>query len=214
MAKEKSLAGRVIRTLNLTLWLAFFLILAIAYTPLTQYMLKPLTMKEDLRQADVIVVLGSGVDAGRYLTLDSSHRMVRGAQLYFKGLAKKILFAGGLSDEGKVTEAAVLAQEAGRLNIPTEAILLEKHSQNIRDQVVQIKKIMEPLGWKSLLLVTSCTHMKRALMAFEYAGFKVYPASGDPYEKYVEDPLGRLRLFGRLIQEYLSILYYQVRGWI
>jgi uncharacterized SAM-binding protein YcdF (DUF218 family) len=214
VAKEKSWFKRLIRSFNLTLWLVFFLILVIAYSPLSQTMLKPLTVREDLRPADVIVVLADGVDAGRYLTLDSSHQMVRGAQLYFNGLAKKILFAGGLSKRGGVAESTVLAQEAGRLNIPGEAILLEKRSQNLREQVMEIKKIMEPPGWKSLLLVTSSTRMKRALMAFENAGFKVYPAPGDPYEKYIEDPLGRLRLFSRLIQEYLGLLYYQIRGWI
>jgi len=214
MAKERSWGQRIFFSLNLLLWLALVAVLAISFIPLTSYMMKPLTVKEDLRQADVIVVLAGGVDKGRYLTLASSHRMVRGAQLYFAGKAKKILLSGG--DPGKVgvAEALVMAQEIKKLNIPAEDIVVEKRSTHTHEQAVEIKKIAGPLRWKSLILVTSASHMKRSLMAFENAGFKVYPVPADPYEKYVDGPLDRLRLFQRLAHEYIGIVYYKIRGWI
>jgi uncharacterized SAM-binding protein YcdF (DUF218 family) len=190
------------------------LVLVIACTPVTRYLLKPLTVSEDLKDADLIVVLGAGVDQGRFLTLVSSHRMVKGVQLYFEGRAKRILFAGGMRGTTTVSEASVLGQEARRLKVPPEDILLEKKSKNTHDQVMEIKKIADPLRVKSILLVTSFSHMKRALMAFEKAGFKVYPAFAAPNEKYTDDPLGRLGLFPRLIHEYAGMVYYQIRGWI
>jgi uncharacterized SAM-binding protein YcdF (DUF218 family) len=196
----------------LVLWLAFLAVLVIAFTPLTRYMLKPLEVKEDIRKADVIVVLCGGIDKGRYLSLVSSQRMVRGAQLYFEGKAKKILFSGGILPNKGVAEAAVMAQEARRLNIPAEDILVERRSQDIHEKVVEVKKITESLRWKSLILVTSCCQMKRSLMAFEYAGFKVYPAPADPYEKYADGPLERLRLFNELMHEYGGIIYYKIKG--
>ena len=55
--------------------------------------------------------------------------------------------------------------------------------------------------------------MKRSLMAFEDAGFKVYPAPADPYEKYPDGPGSVSALFG-LISEYVGIPYYKIRGWI
>jgi uncharacterized SAM-binding protein YcdF (DUF218 family) len=140
--------------------------------------------------------------------------MVRGAQLYFEGRAKKILFSGGIPQKNVVAEAAVMAQEARRLNIPAEDILVEKRSQSTHEKAVEVKKITEPLRWKSLILVTSYSKMKRSLMAFEYAGFKVYPAPADPTEKYLVDPLGRLGLFKELIYEYAGIIYYKFRGWV
>ena len=214
MAKEKSWGQRIFFPLNLLLWLALVVVLAISFTPLTGYMMKPLTVKEDLRQADVIVVLAGGVDKGRYLTLASSHRMVRGAQLYFAGKAKKILLSGGDPQKVGVAEALVMAQEIKKLNIPAEDIVVEKRSTHTHEQSVEIKKIAGPLRWKSLILVTSASHMKRSLLAFENAGFKVYPVSADPYEKYVDGPLDRLRLFQRLAHEYIGIVYYKIRGWI
>ena len=83
MAIGKSFGRRIFSTLNLILWLVFLIVLVIAFTPLTAYMLKPLRVIEDIRKADVIVVLSGGIDKGRYLSLVSSQRMIRGAQLYF-----------------------------------------------------------------------------------------------------------------------------------
>lgn len=214
MAKDKSWGRRIIGILNLILWLAFLVILLITCTPVTGYMLKPLMVKEDIRNADVIVVLAGGIDKGRYLGFVSCQRLTRGAQLYFEGRAKKILFSGGIPKEIGVAEAVIMAQEARRLNIPAEDMILEKRSKRTHEQAMEIKKIAEPLRWKSLLLVTSFSHMKRSLMAFEQVGFKVYPAPADPYEKYIDDPLGRLNLFQQLIHEYGGIIYYKVRGWI
>ena len=190
------------------------MVLLVAFTPVTRYLLKPLTVSEDLKDADLIVVLGAGVDQGRFLTPVSSQRMVKGVQLYFEGRAKKILFAGGMPGKTTVSEASVLGQEARRLKVPPGDILLEKKSQNTHDQAVEVKKIADPLRVKSILLVTSFSHMKRALMAFEKVGFKVYPAFADPSEKYMDAPLGRLVLFPRLIHEYAGMFYYQIRGWI
>lgn len=214
MANGRSIGRRVISALNWILWLAFLIVLGIAFTPLTGYMLKPLEVKEDIRKADVIVVLSGGIDKGRYLSLHSSQWLVRGAQLYFEGKAKKILFSGGIPKRIGVAEAAIMAQEARRLNIPAEDILVEKRSQSTQEKAVEVKKITGALRWKSVILVTSHCKMKRSLMAFEYAGFKVYPAPADPYEKYVDDPLGRLSLFKQLIHEYVGIIYYKIRGWI
>ncbi len=186
----------------------------IACTPVTRYLLKPLTVAEDLREADLIVVLGGGVNQGRFLTLVSSHRMVKGVQLYFEGKAPKILFSGGMPGKATVSEASVLGQEARRLKVPPEDILLEKKSKNTHDQAVEVKKIADRLRVKSILLVTSFSHMKRALMAFEKAGFKVYPSFADPNEKYADNPMDRLGLFFWLIHEYAGMVYYQIRGWI
>jgi len=214
VANEKSWGRRIFAALNLILWLAFFMVFAIAWTPLTDHMIKSLAVKEDIRKSDVIVVLAGGIDEGRYLSLVSSHRLLRGAQLYFEGKAKKILLSGGDPKKMGVAEATVMAQEARRLNIPGADIIVEKRSHRTHEQAVEIKKIGESQRWKSVLLVTSYSHMKRSLMAFEHAGFKVYPAPADPYEKYTNDPLGRLRLFKMLLREYGGIIYYKIKGWI
>lgn len=214
MGKIGSFAKKIFLILNLLLWLALLLVLAIAYTPLNSYLLKPLTVQEEIRDADLIVVLGGGVNKGRYLTLVSSHRLMKGAQLYSEGRANKILFSGGLPGKADVPEATVLAQEARRLKVPAGDILLDKKSKHTQEQGVEVKRMADSLQLKSILLVTSFSHMKRALMVFENLGFKVYPAPADPYEKYTDKPIDRIWLFPKLIHEYGAIVYYKIRGWI
>jgi uncharacterized SAM-binding protein YcdF (DUF218 family) len=211
VATDRSFVGSIVFTVNWILWLAFLLVLLIAFTPLTGYMLKPLGVREDIRKADVIVVLSGGIDQGRYLSLVSNQRMVRGAQLYFEGRAKKILFCGASPKGIGVAEATVMAQEARRLNIPEEDIFLESRSKDAYKQAEEIKMVAGSLHWENLLLVTSYSNMKRSLMIFGHAGLKVYPAPADPYEKYVDDPLGRLSLFKQLVSEYWGILYHKIR---
>ena len=214
MAKGKSLGRRFLFWASLVLWAFFLGVLVIAFTPVTGYLLKALAMKEEIRHADAIVVLGGGVNPGRYLTLSSSHRLVRGVQLYHEGKAQKIIFSGGFSQEGGVAEGAVLAQEARRMQIQSENILIEKNSRRTHEQAVETKKITDPQRWKSIILVTSYIHMKRALLCFEQAGFKVYPAPADPLERYASAPLERLDLFGKLVHEYGGMIYYRIKGWI
>ncbi len=214
MASGKSWIRRLFFALNLIVWLVLAAALTIAYTPLTGYMIKSLAVQEDIRQADVIVVLGGGIDEGRYLALESVHRLLRGAQLYFEGRAKKILFSGGDPKKVGAAEATVMAQEARRLNIPAADMIVEKRSRRTHEHAEEIRKMSETRRWESILLVTSYSHMKRSLMVFEHAGFKVYPAPANPYEKYTKDPFQRLRLFQMLLHEYGGIIYYKMRGWI
>src|SRR5512143_950060 len=110
MANLRSWGRRLFFTLNLLLWVVFGMILIIAFTPLTGYLLKPLMIQEEIRPADAIVVLGGGIDRGKYLTFESSHRLVRGIQLYHEGKAKKIIFSGGVLAKAHVSEGAVMAQ--------------------------------------------------------------------------------------------------------
>jgi uncharacterized SAM-binding protein YcdF (DUF218 family) len=56
--------------------------------------------------------------------------------------------------------------------------------------------------------------MKRAVLCFEQAGFKVYPAPADPIERYATGPIERLDLFWKILREYGAVIYYRVKGWI
>lgn len=214
MAKVRPLFERVFLAFNLILWLLFLLFLLIWFTPLNDCLLRPLNIPEEVRQAEIIVVLGGGIDRARFLSPQSAQRLLRGVQLYYAGWAPKILFAGGDAAQIGIPEALVFAQEARKLRIPEQDILVEKNAQHTRDQVLEIKKMAVKNKWQNLLIVTSYIHMKRGLLAFENMGLKVYPAPADPYEKYASNALVRLQVFCQIIREYGAIIYYKVRGWI
>jgi uncharacterized SAM-binding protein YcdF (DUF218 family) len=214
MEQGKSFLRKLASTTNLLLWLVFLFFLAVSYTSATRYFVKPLAVTGGVRSADCIVVLGGGVDEGGFLTPISSQRLLRGIEIYYEGRAKNILFSGGTSGPDGVAEATVMARAARRLNVPSHAILVEGVSMRTAEEATEIKKMAEARKWKSILLVTSYIHMKRSVMVFEHAGFKVYPAPADPYELHVNTPLRRFALFFQLMHEYGGIVYYKFRGWI
>ncbi len=213
MGNGRSFLRKITFTLNLLLWLALLFFVAVAYTPATNYLLKPLAVTGDVRNADCIVVLGGGTE-GEFLGLTSSYRLVRGIQLYHERRAKTMVLSGGSSHPGETADGSVMAREALKLKVPAEAILVEEVSKRTADEAFEIKKIADARQWKSIILVTSFVHMKRSVMVFEHAGFKVYPAPADAYEIHVKHPLGRINLFFQIIHEYGGIVYYKFRGWI
>ena len=215
MAKGRSFGRRFLFWASLLLWVFFLGVLAIAFTPVTGYLLKALAMKEEIRHADAIVVLGGGVNRGRYLTLCIlSPFGSRAFSFITRERRRKSSFREGFLQKAGVAEGVVLAQEARRMQVPPENILIEKNSRRTHEQAVETKKITDPLRWKSVILVTSYTHMKRAVLCFEQAGFKVYPAPADPVERYAAGPLERLDLFGKILHEYGGMIYYRIKGWI
>jgi uncharacterized SAM-binding protein YcdF (DUF218 family) len=214
MGQGRSFIRKVAFALNLLLWLVFLFFIAVSYTPLTRHLLQPLEVAGEVRSADCIVVLGGGVDQKGFLTPIASQRLLRGIEIYFEGRAKTILFSGGVAAENGVAEAAVMAREARKLNVPAHAILIEGVSTRTAEEATEIRKMADARQWKSVILVTSYIHMKRSVMAFEHVGFKVYPAPADPYEIHVKSPLRRIELFSQLLHEYGGIVYYKFRGWI
>ncbi len=213
MGNGRSFVRKITFTVNLLLWLAFLLGLAIAYTPITHYLLTPLAVTGDVRNADCIVVLGGG-NEGEFLGLVSSHRLMRGIEIFHEGRAKTIVVSGGTAQEGEIAEAPIMSREARKFRIPAEAIVVEAKSTRTAEEAAEIRKMADAREWKSVILVTSFVHMKRSVMVFEHAGFKVYPAPAGAYELHIKNPMGRLNLFFQVIHEYGGIVYYKFRGWI
>jgi uncharacterized SAM-binding protein YcdF (DUF218 family) len=53
----------------------------------------------------------------------------------------------------------------------------EEHSRNTFENALESRRILAPLGIKSIYLVTHAWHLPRARLAFEHAGFEVIPAA-------------------------------------
>lgn len=65
------------------------------------------------------------------------------------------------------------------LGVPAEAILLEESSRNTRQNASESAALLKARGIRRILLVTSATHMDRALGHFREAGLEVTPAPAD-----------------------------------
>jgi uncharacterized SAM-binding protein YcdF (DUF218 family) len=123
---------------------------------------------------DAIVVLGGSV-AGRHppkrpsLALNSaSSRVWYTAELYRAGKARWIVVAAGGDPEfpNQQVEAEAIAEMLTTLGVPRTAIRLDAQSRNTRENAVNARKILDRLGARRVLLVTSAQHMGRALKTF------------------------------------------------
>jgi uncharacterized SAM-binding protein YcdF (DUF218 family) len=127
-----------------------------------------------------IVVLGGGaLGKGSLRPTDqlqpwSMERTICGADLYRQGLAPRLLMAGGdasIYGQGPI-EAVEMKDLAVHLGVPQDAILLDTISRTTYENAVQAKRI---LGAVPILLVTSASHVPRAMGLFRKQGLEATP---------------------------------------
>lgn len=120
-----------------------------------QYM--AIVANERLSPSDAIIMLEG----------DGYCRVNEVADLYKKGIARTIVFSGGITDYnyGSYPLADVLPKMLEQ-GIRREDIIHEDKSQNTRDQAVEIVSMAQELGWRKVVLVASPEHQYRAYLTF------------------------------------------------
>ena len=129
------------------------------------------------RRFDAIVVLGGGaVGKGTLRPSDqllglSLERTICGADLFTQGFAPRLLLTSGeatIFGPGPI-EAVEMKRLALRLGVPEDAIVVEDRSRTTYENAVGVKEI---LGHASILLVTSASHVPRAVGLFRKQGLE------------------------------------------
>ena len=118
-------------------------------------------------KSDVIIVLGTGIKDGEPSDV-FKERINHGIYLYNKGLAKKIIFTGGLGKGQSETESSVAKKYALSKGVPSKVIILEEKSSSTYENFKFTKQIMDSLSLKTALVVSDPFHMKRAMAFAEY----------------------------------------------
>jgi uncharacterized SAM-binding protein YcdF (DUF218 family) len=132
------------------------------------------------KPADAIVVIGGD---------HKPERTRRAAQLYHDGYAPFIIVsAGTLVHEGDtwLPEAQVMLRQLLALNVPERVIILEQASQTTRQNAEYTLPILQQRRARSILLVTSPFHSRRAQKNFAdvYVGeisISTQPAVADDF---------------------------------
>ena len=145
--------------------------------------------------ADAIVVLGGSLRPptsprqSSQIT-NSSDRFWHAAKLFKAGKAKKIVLTGGnvFPDASIKSEAFYIKQILIDLGVPESAILLEESSKTTEENATFSKKIIQQNNFQHILLVTSATHMPRAVKLFNSPDLKITPCSTDVYVSYNSKP--------------------------
>jgi uncharacterized SAM-binding protein YcdF (DUF218 family) len=131
-------------------------------------------------EADVIVVLGAGVkrEAPEYegLTVPSERTMHRLFYAYWlaKRLELPILACGGYGESEEQSEAAAMALALKEWGF--EDVILEPKSRNTHQNALYGFKKMEEHGFKRALVVTTSSHMERAVYSFAAHDCEILPA--------------------------------------
>jgi uncharacterized SAM-binding protein YcdF (DUF218 family) len=180
---------------RLASWLivtSLVLMALVGYSPLGRILLLPLEQRfppwDASRGApDGIVVLGGAilpdvsVARGTVALNGSAERLTVTAELARRYPNARIIFTGGSAslDPKAPLEAPLAVKEFEALGVAHERITAEEQSRNTIENAVFSHLLANPKPGERWLLVTSASHMPRAIGAFRAAGFRVeaYPVN-------------------------------------
>lgn len=115
------------------------------------------TDSTDCASADAIIALSGG---------DTSARAAEAISLYTHGWAPLLIFSGAAADKSGPSNAEVMRTQALAAGVPDEAIIIETRSENTSQNAEQTSDILTARGIKSIILVTSAYHQRRASLEF------------------------------------------------
>lgn len=118
-----------------------------------------LIRNDPLQPADIVIALGGGKPCVR---------LQYAAELYRRGLARKVLVTGIVAPPGSLAEEAA-RQQLVNLGIPPAEILVLKNTRNTRTEGEAIGRLMHEQGWQSALIVTDPSHTRRARYSLQRA---------------------------------------------
>ncbi len=131
---------------------------------------------------DVIIVLGSGLNADLTPGHALTRRSVRAAELWKAGYAPMIICSGGYSTTPERSEADGCAEVLSENGVPSDAIILERQSLSTEENAIYSHPIMRDHGWNTALLVSDGYHLLRATWLFSNEGISgsTSPAAQPP----------------------------------
>jgi len=182
------------------------------------------------RYYPVAVVMGGfgqmNSEAGQMNSvLDRGGRLYEAIRLQRMGVVGKILVSGDatcqLDDEGKSTAGEFL-QYIHQFGVPKENIILEQKARNTHENATLSIAMLDSLGYQDhdCLLITSASHMKRSIGAFEKEGWEldsyavnIYPKPSGLQLKNFLPSYATLINWQELMNEWFGLVAYKVVGY-
>ncbi len=119
------------------------------------------------RQFDVILVLGNPAKDDGSIAPVGKSRMLEAIRQYRAGVAPRLLMSGG-AVLNQFVEAQVMRQFALSQGVPASALFAEGESRNTIQNAYYSYKIMQAHDWRSALVVSSPSHLRRASLIFSH----------------------------------------------
>jgi uncharacterized SAM-binding protein YcdF (DUF218 family) len=128
------------------------------------------------QSADVIVVLGAGLDRRGRPGYALTRRANRGAALYHAGIAPVVICTGGITGKAPRSEASACGELLRARGVPERAIVLEEQSRSTEENALHTQRIMAAKGWQTAVIVSDSFHVLRANWLFSLAGIPGFPS--------------------------------------
>ncbi|MEI2265131.1 envelope biogenesis factor ElyC [Erwinia sp. CGal63] len=161
-------------------WLILFLI---SLQPVADALLAPVENHyatwRGSTKVDYVVVLGGGYTwnpqwaPGSNMIGNSLPRLVEGIRLWRENPGSKMIFTGAAAQNNPVSSAEVTARVAQTLGVPRSEIVTLDKPRDTSQEAVEVAKIV---GSRPFLLVTSASHLPRAMLFFQQQGLRPLPA--------------------------------------
>lgn len=198
------------------------LLFLFSYQPFSNLLLSTLENEypKYARTQDVgyIHVLGSGhtTDPSKPLSSQISDagikRVLEGVLLHLENSGSKLVFTGYAGDTN-ISNAQMNATLAKALGVKEENIIINPLPKDTREEALFAKEIV---GEEAFILVTSATHMPRAMRLFGSVGLDPIAAPTDfkkDQTSFLDVPsIQNLSNSKRAVHEYLGILWSRLRG--
>jgi uncharacterized SAM-binding protein YcdF (DUF218 family) len=160
------------------LWLALFawlIVGAFAIWATTILLILYTGARPTIREADAILVLGAAQYNGRPSPVFQA-RLDHAIGLFHKGLARKMVFTGGVGAGDTVSEGEVARRYAIKHDVPSSAIMVEREGLTSAESVAAAAFLMREKGLHSALVVSDSYHMLRLELLARRAGIRPYRA--------------------------------------
>lgn len=181
-------------------------------TNLLWWAAEPLREDQFPVKSDAIVVFGGGVGESGEAGGGQQERLRQAVDLFKEGYSDHLVLSSGFVYGFKEAESMrALAIDQG---IPADRIELEPRARNTSENVAFVKEILDRRGWKSILLVSSPYHMRRAHLVWKKSAPEISvvptpPPNAQFYEHTRGATLSQIR---GILWEYAAIAYYWWNG--
>ena len=199
--------GRAVAVVSLLYGLVF-------YTSFVWVVAEPLRVTDPPRRADSIVVFAGGVGESGTAGGGYQERVRHAVDLYQAGYAPGMIFSSGFAFAFQ--EAEVMRDLATDLGVPADAIVLERRASSTLDNVVFVGDILRGQSARSVLLVSSPYHMRRALLTWHKQSPDIdVIAAPVPESQYYSHGRGAdIEHVRGIAWEYAALTTYWMRGWL
>ncbi|UTJ07178.1 ElyC/SanA/YdcF family protein [Arcobacter roscoffensis] len=201
-------------------WLAL-----LSFQPISNAILQPLedSHKALIQTPDVkyVLVLGNGHASNENLSITSQVNMIAQNRLnegikHFNKLKDAKLIVSGYGGYDKNPHAFMQQLLANALGIKSEYILRLDTPRDTKEEAIKAKEIIKD---EKFILVTSASHMKRAMLLFKKQGLNPIAA---PTNHLVHEEKGFASYFSSrnlykvevAFHEYIGLLYSKIMGYI